>query len=361
MSRARSHNEVVVEVGVEGGSLTVFGERTDRGWRFSLYVNDSTPVFLDEEPIQYKSNKVQSWDAAIALLDNYQWWRFSPIAVHPEFRKKVWEAVRARGGELRDWESICKKKDSVSDLHFLPGVPVSHVLARLANAGGNEIESGKLSSPSSSAALAVNCFGWFVERPERLPPLPRLKAVGVPEYVEVEFCARFPWRGGRHPWLDAVVRTSTALIGIESKRFEPFRDVNAVRLSPAYDRRVWGSKMTRYEGMRDRLRSGAETFVHLDAAQLIKHAFGLVSEGSRENLKPILYYIFAEPSEVDGHVVSADDLKRHRDEIMRFSTEVAEDEVIFRYASYREWLDTWHLLDSSVAAHGRAVMESFDP
>jgi hypothetical protein len=41
---------------------------------------------------------------------------------------------------------------------FLPGIPASHVLGRLAKAGGKEIESGKLSSPESSAALAVNCF-----------------------------------------------------------------------------------------------------------------------------------------------------------------------------------------------------------
>ena len=38
---------------------------------------------------------------------------------------------------------------------FLPGVPVSHVLKRLANAGGKEIESDKFSSPESSAAPSI--------------------------------------------------------------------------------------------------------------------------------------------------------------------------------------------------------------
>jgi hypothetical protein len=38
---------------------------------------------------------------------------------------------------------------------FLPGVPVEHVLRRLAKAGGNEVASGKLASPDSSAALAA--------------------------------------------------------------------------------------------------------------------------------------------------------------------------------------------------------------
>jgi hypothetical protein len=248
----------------------------------------------------------------------------------------------------------------VSRSHFLSGVPVSYVLARLAKAGGKEIESGKLSSPESSAALAVNCFGWFIERPQQLPPLIGLETAGVPELVDVEFCARFPWAGGRHPWLDAVVQTPTTLIGIESKRFEPFRDVKSVTLSKAYDG-PWGDKMKGYERMRDRLGSGIERFVHLDAAQLLKHAFGLVTEGGRRNRKPALFYLFAEPAARNGRAIAQDDLAGHRSEIARFAEAVAGDEVIFHSASYREWLGTWRLLDRDIAAHGRAVMKSFEP
>ena len=147
----------------------------------------------------------------------------------------------------------------MSGPQFLPGIPASHVLGRLAKSGGKEIESGKLSSPESSAALAVNCFGWFIERPEQLPPLRGLETAGVPELVDVEFCARFPWSGGRHPWLDAVLQTPTMLIGIESKRFEPFRDAKSVHLSDAYNLKVWGRNMKSYERMRDRIRSGEES------------------------------------------------------------------------------------------------------
>ena len=249
----------------------------------------------------------------------------------------------------------------MSDLQFLPGIPASHVRACLAKAGGKEIESGKLSSPESSAALAVNCFGWFIEKPEQLPPLSGLETAGVPELVDVEFCARFPWSGGRHPWLDAVVQTPTTLIGIESKRFEPFRDVKSVALSDAYDRPVWGGNMKSYERMRDRLRSGEERFVHLDAAQLVKHAFGLVAEGGRRKLTPVLFYLFAEPAARNGRAISLDDLVRHRNEIARFAEAVAGDDVTFHSASYREWLATWRRLNSSIAAHGRAIMESFEP
>jgi hypothetical protein len=249
----------------------------------------------------------------------------------------------------------------VSGAQFLPGVPVGHVLVRLAKAGGKEIESGKLLSSESSAALAVNCFGWFIERPELLPPLIGLETAGVPELVDVEFCARFPWSGGRHPWLDAVVQTPTTLIGIESKRFEPFRDAKPVRLSHTYNREVWGPYMNSYKRMRDRIRSGEEGFVHLDAAQLVKHAFGLVTEGRRRNRTPVLFYLFAEPAARNGHAIVPVDLARHRDEIARFAEAVAGDEVIFRSASYREWLGTWRSLDSIIAAHGQAIMDSFKP
>ena len=244
---------------------------------------------------------------------------------------------------------------------FLPGVPVDHVLARLAKAGGKEIESGKFSSPESSAALAGNCFGWFVARPEKLPPLPGLAEGGTPELVDIEFCARFPWSGGRHPWLDAVVQTPTSLIGVESKRFEPFRDAKTVNLSAAYDRPVWGDNMRAFERMRDRLRAGAEAFVHLDAAQLVKHAFGLVTEGRRRGRRPVLFYLYAEPEDRNDRPIPKDDILRHRDEISRFGAAVTGDEVLFQLVSYRDWIGSWHKSGDEVAAHGAAILREFAP
>lgn len=53
---------------------------------------------------------------------------------------------------------------------FLPGVPAEAVLAALSRSPGNELASGKFASPESSAALAVNAFGWFLDRTGTLPP-----------------------------------------------------------------------------------------------------------------------------------------------------------------------------------------------
>jgi hypothetical protein len=143
---------------------------------------------------------------------------------------------------------LTEEEGPLATCEFLPGVPADHILDRLSNAGGNEVESGKLANPESSAALAVNTFGWFIERPGLLPPLPGMKSDA--RLVDVEYCARFPWSGGRHPWLDAVVETHRQLLGVESKRFEPFRDHKPASLSDAYDRKVWGSNMKPFEAMR---------------------------------------------------------------------------------------------------------------
>src|SRR4051794_40434030 len=100
---------------------------------------------------------------------------------------------------------------------FLPGVAADVVLAALSKAAGKEIESGKFNSPESSSALAVNTFGWFIRKPHLLPQLPGAPFLENVELIEVEYCARFPWAGGRHPWLDAMIETPDLIVGVESK------------------------------------------------------------------------------------------------------------------------------------------------
>ena len=242
--------------------------------------------------------------------------------------------------------------------HFLPGVPANHILARLRQAPGNEIDSGKLHSPDSSAALAANALGWFIDRPDLLPPLPGTEAAGPAQSVEIEYCARFPWRGGSHPWLDAAVLTATHLIGIESKRLEPFRHAGVPSLSPAYDRPVWGPRMDRFGQVRDALRSGTLRPRHLDAAQLVKHAYGLVTEARRLSRTPVLAYLFAEPTALRDQPIPPADHARHRAEIADFAARVAGDEVLFAAASYRAWLAA---ASGPAAAHAAAVLDRFAP
>jgi hypothetical protein len=205
----------------------------------------------------------------------------------------------------------------------------------------------------------VNAFGWFIHRPYLLPQLPSAPTLTNIEAIEVEYCARFPWRGGRHPWLDAMISTPHLIVGVESERFEPFRDVKKVDLSPAYDRPVWGDEMRPFEQMRDHLRRGCRRFHFLDAAQLVKHAFGLVTDARRRSKKGHLHYLFAEPRERAGKAIAEADLEEHRREIDEFASEVAGAAVTFSACSYREWLSGWR--GDELEAHASALVTAFAP
>ncbi len=252
---------------------------------------------------------------------------------------------------------------------FLPGVPGPEIEEIFSAAAGNEIASGKFDSPESSAALAANAFGFFFKQPQDLPPLPDCGRVAWPaRALSLEATVRFPWRGGLHPVLDCLVTTPSALIGIESKRFEPFRGKKSASFSDAYWRPVWGDDMTGYEDVRDKLRENGRLYDFLDAAQLVKHAFALrtaVQSGRKgQGLTPILLYLYAEPDvwPKDGRPVDADGKAKHRQEIARFAKDVAGDEVVFVSCSYPRLLEDWaRHKDGGIRAHADAVIRRFSP
>jgi len=251
---------------------------------------------------------------------------------------------------------------------ILSGLPADLIRAHYAAAPGNEIGSGKFLSRESSAALAANTFGFFLERSDALPPLPVADDLGWPPLsVRLEVENRFPWSGGRHPWLDVLVETSTTVIGIESKRYEPFRTKGKFELSDAYWRPVWGDAMAGYCKVRDDLRAGELQFERLDAAQLVKHAFGLRTAVHRAKgpqvKRPVLVYLYAEPASwPDDRIIPEDQIASHRQEIEAFAERVVGDEVRFIALSYQELLDAWRRTeDVTIRTHAAAIVTAFAP
>ena len=250
---------------------------------------------------------------------------------------------------------------------FLPGVPAAQVKAIFNAAPGNEIATGKFDSPESSAALAANAFGFFLNRPSDLPPIPWCDFVEWPAtLVTLEATLRLPLRGRYHPVLDALVITPTALIGIESKRFEPFRPKRVPPIPDSYWRPRWGDHMKGYEAVRDRLRRDEGQPTTLDEAQLFKHAFALRTQVNREGdhygLTPVLVYLYAEPEcwPRDGEPISQDNRAQHRQEIVDFAGRVDGDEVTFISCSYGELLSGWQASGTlEVRSHAEAVMRHF--
>jgi hypothetical protein len=256
---------------------------------------------------------------------------------------------------------------------ILPGLPLDYIEARYSAAPGNEIKDNKLFSDESSACLVANAFGPFFSSPggpsplspRQLPPLPGLDSHGNVLSVELETEVRFPWSGGKHPWLDVLIETDTALIGIESKRYEPFRTKKeGRRLSKAYDRNVWGQRMLGYEAILAEIRNKSAAFDYLDAAQLVKHAFALrtaVQKAARTSKRARLYYLYAEPTSWPrGKPIPAGSHEKHRIEIEKFAKQVEGNEVSFHACSYCELLDNWQTTgDAELSAHARAVRTRF--
>ena len=95
--------ETIVEIGGEGGSITLEGHRDSHGqWQFRMATNEAAlyDMLGEDPPPPVEAPWVSSWDEALALLDRYPWPLLSPEAVHPEFRDAVFAAVAAhrKGG-----------------------------------------------------------------------------------------------------------------------------------------------------------------------------------------------------------------------------------------------------------------------
>ena len=104
MARAAKEREIILEVIGPGIMITLYGVRVEGDkWRFLLDKDEGTMAdFLLEEDadllpkLRTKSEYVDTWDKALALLDRYPWTWFVPKEVHPEFRDLIWSAVQAR-------------------------------------------------------------------------------------------------------------------------------------------------------------------------------------------------------------------------------------------------------------------------
>jgi hypothetical protein len=159
-----------------------------------------------------------------------------------------------------------------------------------------------------------------------------------------------------------VVETKDALIGIESKRYEPFRDKKRVRFSKAYARNVWGSNMVQFQSMCASLEGGVPPYVFVDAAQLVKHAFAIRTQAQKRNKSASLLYLYAEPTVYpSGTPIPTDEIMSHRSEVARFAAAVGGAQVSFAALTYAELLETWRASQyARLRDHARAFLARFD-
>ena len=212
---------------------------------------------------------------------------------------------------------------------LLPMVRPEDFEEELAAGGGNELQD-KFLAAHSSAGLAVNCFAPFRRRPDDLV-LP-----GNPRFDALQFEQECPTGlRGRSPNLDVLLKGPDGIVGIESKLTEHLSRHQA-KFSDAYEERINDFRREQgYFAEMLRLKRQPDIYALLDAAQLIKHAFGLARASSG---RPVaLLYLFWEPANPED----CPEFAAHRAEIEAFAARVAGSVPTFRAMSHPELWRSW--------------------
>jgi hypothetical protein len=257
-------------------------------------------------------------------------------------------ADRARSALLSKFHGKLDSRGYVTapEGNLIHGVELRHFAEDLSRGDGQELRS-KFLAVHSSCALAVNTFAVFKDRPGDLVIDGRQGA----ERVTFEKTLRiFPNR--RPANLDVWIDFPDTAVAVESKLLEYFGPKPAV-FAPAYDQlapqlsdRPWWIAFQAAKG-------GPRQ--HLDRAQLLKHYFGIrrLQESGTAPARLILLYLFWEPM----NAADISECRRHREEIDKFATCVADASVEFRWMTYpdlwREWSEVPSLREHARRLHDR--------
>lgn len=234
--------------------------------------------------------------------------------------------------------------------NLIDGVDLSDVRADFEQGSGNEL-AGKFCAVHSSSALAANCFGPFRRKPEEL------YLAGMNGFRSMSFEHQCPigLRQARTPPnLDLVAIGPEAVVAVESKLLEHFGRKTA-KFADAYRDEITDSRRNEpwYAEMM-RLRDDPRYYRYLDAAQLIKHAFGLAH--TFPDRQTTLLYLYWEPTNGDHF----DLLRTHRREISDFSQRIGSSSLRFASLSYPELWTRWaHHGTELTAVHAKRLQERY--
>ena len=194
----------------------------------------------------------------------------------------------------------------------------------------------KLHSAYSSCGLALNSFG-----PWRLDP----SNLVVNSHAGFEALAlerQLPiFRGGRAPSLDVFLTAPGRALVIESKLTEHLAKKPPAKFSDAYDR-LEGTTDPSWWAVYQRLRREPSAFKYLDAAQLIKHYFGLKAFRTKQGInEATLLYLYWEPEDADRY----SELAEHASEVEDLARVVSDSAISFEALSYPDLWAQWNELD----------------
>jgi hypothetical protein len=226
-------------------------------------------------------------------------------------------------------QSVLDEKGYVGEAsqNLIEGVHLEDFEADLRQGDGNELQ-GKFRAAHSSSALAVNTFAPFKARAH----LDALRLPGGRDFTSLHFEQKCPHGlRRRSPNLD-VLLDGPSVIAVESKLLEPLSK-HAAKFARAYD--AIKPKGTKWFSEMKRLRYEPRSYRWLDAAQLVKHAFGIAH--TFRSKPATLLYLFWEPSNPGEHPF----FEEHRAEVTRFAASIGGGEPKFVAMSYPELWESW--------------------
>ena len=113
----------IIDVGAEGGGITLFGWKDEKGvWHYLRETDERTLMNMMPEDDQKglcfysKSDSTTDWDEAIKLMYRYPWPCLYPLYVHPEFVDLVMIALKNAPERYRErinfhnWDVVCTGK-----------------------------------------------------------------------------------------------------------------------------------------------------------------------------------------------------------------------------------------------------------
>lgn len=213
--------------------------------------------------------------------------------------------------------------------NLVSGVRLEQFEEDLRKGDGGELRM-KFCAIHSSAALAVNCFACFKDRPEDLFLL------GDRGGVSVEFEKQMCIVPGRRPSnLDVWIDRGSSVVAIESKFLEYFTPKKPEfaelykTMEPLAEPCWWSVCERAWNGDSQ----------HLDIAQLVKHYFGLKRFQNAGAHAPhlVLLYLFWEPTNWQDF----NECQQHHDDLDRLADQVATSSIEFRRMTYPELWQEW--------------------
>ena len=208
-------------------------------------------------------------------------------------------------------------------------VEVADFEVDVAQGSGNEL-AGKFRAAHSSTALAVNCFAPFKRK------LLELRLCGLEDFSSLRFEAKCPTGlRGEPPNLDVVLERGERVVAVESKCTEHLLP-HVADFAPSYLDEICDPRCdTAWYCELLRLYAEPEIYRWLHAAQLIKHALGLMHTYPDRSVT--LLYLFWEPLNAVDYARFAE----HRREVAAFAERVAGPALAFESMTYADLWASW--------------------